>query len=351
MPRRLDILIPHWQETAEEMEPMLDSIALQRNIDLSEVGVIIAFDGPDATNLPIEFWADEYPFAIEEVHPEKGGVSHTRNAALDASKADFVQFADADDLFCDICGLSIVFREMDSTPNPQELAMSGLTAAQVGNGFDVLVSCFREETKDPEGNIVYINRDNDSTFVHGKCYRRQYLIDNDLRFNPNLTIHEDSFFNILARECAAPMRAKYCPMPFYLWAWRDQSVCRHDPKYILKTFNNMIASNDALLDEFTRRMMPEKANAYCVMMCWDAYFTMCKREWRDQENQEYRMATERRFAECFRKHHAKWEAVPETDKLMISQGIRQRSIQEGMLMESVTIDQWLSNIQEAYPAA
>ena len=41
--------------------------------------------------------------------------------------------------------------------------------------------------------------------------------------------------------------------------WRDDSVCRHDPKYILKTYRNMLDSNDALITEFLRRGMLEKA--------------------------------------------------------------------------------------------
>lgn len=91
----------------------------------------------------------------------------------------------------------------------------------------------------------------DSTFVHGKVHRRQYLLDNKIRFNPKLTIHEDSFFNILAQNLTES--AKYCPTPFYLWKWRDTSVCRHDKDYILKTYNNMLDSNDALIDEFNNR--------------------------------------------------------------------------------------------------
>jgi len=37
--RRLDLLVPHWKETPEEMEPLLDSVAMQQGVDLSEVGV------------------------------------------------------------------------------------------------------------------------------------------------------------------------------------------------------------------------------------------------------------------------------------------------------------------------
>lgn len=325
---KIQLLVPHWKETAREMEPLLDSIAIQQGVDLSEVGVVIAYDGPEASELPLGEWHERYPFDIVDIHPDKGGVSHTRNAALDAATADYVMFCDADDMFCDVCGLYVLFQEIDRD-----------------GGFDTMVSMFREETKNPEtGELTYINHDNDSTFVHGKVHRRQYLVDNGLRFDDSLTIHEDSYFNILCREVAKPERAKYCMTPFYLWRWRDESVCRHDQKYIFKTFGNMIDSNDALVDEFTRRMMPDKASFYCAFMVFDAYYTMCKPEWLDETNVEYREKVERRFVEYFRKHRAKWDALTPQDKAMVSNGVRQRQIGEGMLLEPVTVDQWLSRI-------
>ena len=42
----LDILIPQYKETDEVIKPLLDSIAIQQNVDLeNEVGVIICNDG------------------------------------------------------------------------------------------------------------------------------------------------------------------------------------------------------------------------------------------------------------------------------------------------------------------
>lgn len=76
------------------------------------------------------------------------------------------------------------------------------------------------ETKEP----VYINHDMDSTFVHGKVHRRQYLIDNNIRWNDSLTIHEDSYFNCLCQRLANEL--KYSQTSFYLQRWRDASACR-----------------------------------------------------------------------------------------------------------------------------
>ena len=83
------------------------------------------------------------------------------------------------------------------------------------SNFDVMTSVFIEEVKLADGDVTYVNREMDSTFVHGKFYRRQYLLDNNIRFNPDLTIHEDSYFNCLAQKCTPEI--KYSQVPFYLW--------------------------------------------------------------------------------------------------------------------------------------
>lgn len=320
---KLQILIPQYKETNNVIKPLLDSIALQQNIDMNEIGVIICNDGSDVF-LTKDFLSS-YPYKIEYYKEPHCGVSATRNACLDHATADYVMFCDADDMFYNACGLWIVFREMQT-------------------GFDSLVSAFIEETRIPETKeITYINHDMDSTFVHGKIHRRQYLIDKQIRFNDNLTIHEDSFFNILCQNLST--NVKYCQTPFYLWKWRDDSVCRHDPKYILKTYNNMLDSNDALIDEFLSRGMQDKAMFFTVFMCFDAYYTMNKPEWINQENQEYRNKTEKRFAVWFAKHKDLWESVPINDKMAISNQVRSRSIMEGMRMEAITIDAWLEHIK------
>ena len=50
---KLQILVPHYNETAEEVKPLLDSIALQQNVDFGEIGVILCHDGEDIPDLDI----------------------------------------------------------------------------------------------------------------------------------------------------------------------------------------------------------------------------------------------------------------------------------------------------------
>lgn len=323
---KLQILVPQYKETDEVVRPLLDSLALQQNVDFKDFGVVVCNDGSDV--FLTEELLSSYPFEIQYHKEPHRGVSGTRNACFDYATADYVMFCDADDMFYNACGLWIIFHEIDN------------------GGFDSLVSLFIEESRDPQTKApVYINHEMDSTFVHGKVHRRGYLLKQNIRWNEKLTIHEDSFFNIQCQNMSPDV--KYCQTPFYLWRWRDESVCRHDPKYILKTYRNMLDSNDALIDEFLKRGMQDKAAFFVAFMIFDAYYTMNKPEWIDQENKDYRDSTERRFATYYKKRKDLWNGVANADKMIISNQVRTRSVMEGMQMEAITIDAWLSHINTA----
>lgn len=323
---KLQILVPQYKETEEIIKPLLDSIEVQQNVNLKEdVGVIIVNDGTDV-HLSREF-LDRYSFKVDYYFNEHKGVSATRNACLDKATADYVMFCDADDMFYNACGMYIIFREIEM------------------GGFDSLVSAFIEESRIPETKEpIYINHDMDSTFVHGKVHRRQYLINNNIRWNEALTIHEDSYFNCLCQKLAKEL--KYSQTSFYLWKWRDASVCRHDPKYILKTYNNMLDSNDALIEQFLDRNMKEEAQFYAVGMIYDAYFTMNKDEWLNQENKEYRYATEKRFKEYWLKYKNLHDSIPQEAKVQIIMGIKNRMYAEGMVLETLTFAEWIKQVEE-----
>ena len=322
---KLQILIPQYKETDEIIKPLLDSIEVQQNVDLkNDVGVIIVNDGSDVKLTKKLF--DRYSFPIEYHLNKHQGVSATRNACLDYATADYVMFCDADDMFYNACGLYIIFREIDM------------------GGFDSLVSAFIEESRDPlTMSPIYINHDMDSTFVHGKVHRRQYLIDNNIRWNDKLTIHEDSYFNCLCQRLAGEL--KYSQTSFYLWRWRDDSVCRHDPKYILKTYNNMLDSNDALIEQFLNHNRKEDAMFYAVNMIYDAYFTMNKNEWLNQENKAYRKATEKRFRDYWKKYKKLHEEIPQDVKNQIIMSIKNRMYGEGMVLETMTFAEWIKKVE------
>lgn len=328
--RTLDILVPQYQETQDIVKMLLDSIAVQQGIDFDDIGVIIVNDGSIGTDgyLPASFLR-QYPYHIEYHTHKHKGVSATRNACLDYSTAEYVMFCDADDCFISGVGLYRLLGEIEAE-HP-----------------DSIFSMFYEENRDPKTNkAIFIKHEMDSTFVHGKVHRRQFLVDENIRWNENLMVHEDSYFNILCQRLAKNLR--YCGEPFYLWRWRENSICRHDDDYILKTYAKLLDSMDALVGEFVSRGRMQNAYEYATASIYDAYFTLNGWKWIDVNNKEYREEVERRFASFYRKHGDLLNEISPQDRLQIVADIRMRYFQEGLISESITFDDWILHILATY---
>ena len=87
MSKFFSILVPYYNEGEEVIKNLLDSIAIQQNIDMKEIEVVICKDGPDGPELSQEF-LDKYPYDIQYHREPKANVSVMRNKALDYSTGE-----------------------------------------------------------------------------------------------------------------------------------------------------------------------------------------------------------------------------------------------------------------------
>lgn len=220
---KLQILITHYKEPESTIKPLLDSIQTQKDIPPKEFGVIIVNDGDEGL-LSDEFLSG-YDFKIKYLVMPKGNVSKARNYALDHATAKYVMFCDCDDEFLVDCAFWWIFREMKKP-------------------FKVLNSVFFQQ----EGEQG-VPHEHDNTFIHGKVWDRQFLIDNDLRFDEELYVHEDGYFVLLAQTVAVVIR--YFPHPFYLWCQSD-SISRQKG-FIQNTWREYLKAKDKVIIELLRR--------------------------------------------------------------------------------------------------
>lgn len=323
--KKLQILVPQYKETEEVLKSLLDSIALQQGIDFKDVGVIIVNDGYPKSKLSDEF-IKSYPFQIDYYMEEHRGVSGTRNSCLDHATADYVMFCDADDMFFSMVGLNVMMVEMDK-------------------GFNSLTTKFYEEVLRGD-KFWFTEHKQDRTFVHGKFHKRQYLIDKNIRFNDSLTVHEDSYFNYMATTLADdPNTIKYSDVPIYLWKWRDESVCRHDPLYMQKTYKNYLDSVTALIEQLLSRGKPDNVKILICTQMFDTYYLMNTPSWLNQDNQEYRLDTEKRFKAFYEKYSEIFDKVEKPLKMNISNQVRANKIKAGMELENQTFEQWIDYIK------
>ena len=107
----------------------------------------------------------------------------------------------------------------------------------------------------------------------------------------------------------------------------------------------MLDSNTALLHELTKRKKFVAAKTYAATMIYDAYFTMNKDEWINQENKEYRDATEQRFKKYYMEFNKYAEELTKEEKTQIIAGLRNRFYGEGLILETETFDHWIEHIK------
>lgn len=167
------------------------------------------------------------------------GQGMARDAGLDAALGEWVTFLDQDDEF--LINLDAFMKLIPDT-------------AQA-----VWTQCiYKELSGDTK---VY---DEDLSLVHGKFYRKQWLIDHDIRFSPKCRWYEDIYFcNLLlpyleAHECAR------MDIPTYVWYQnKDQQTYTEDYNY--QHFDCMIkACFDVFIRHYKRGLIDRQQAAAAI---------------------------------------------------------------------------------------
>ena len=151
---------------------------------------------------------------MKVIDRENGGLSAARNTGLKAATGDYVVFVDSDDWV---------------KPN----TLSTL-AATIGNEDMICFACQRTDNiatdclaKEETDGWNYYNRHAlearvvPFVCVWQRCYRRQFLLDNDLRFREGI-LHEDNEFT--PRVCLKAKSIKVIPDVLYNYRVRPNSI-------------------------------------------------------------------------------------------------------------------------------
>lgn len=323
MSKLLEFLVPHYNEGDECVAQFLTSIAFQQNVDFSQIGVTIINDGPDH---PLTLDLDIWPFDVNYiVNDEHKGVSAVRNQLMDTADSEYICFCDSDDMFVDLLGLQTVINEM------------------VNNPFEVMRAVFKEEGRDEDGNAVFADRDDELIFVHSKFFNLEWLRKENIRFEENLTIHEDSFFVHQAMSISENQRHLHTPI--YLWKWRDNSIARRDvTNYAMSTFEHYVDSNVAINNEFIKRGMNKE---FAVSMCsfiFNAYYELNSGVWALEENEGRRKKAEYVMQSYLYAYGRMFDAVPDDVKNEIYKQITQRNLEKNVFALPITFSNWVSYI-------
>lgn len=321
MRKFLSIVIPRYKETEKEIFPLLASINTQVGVDFSDMEVIIANDGGGTAldkNFLGMFGIDNTQIELEE----NGGPGVARQAGLNAAQGEYVMFCDADDSLHNVGVLGALLQEAEQ------------------NAPDMLSTSWLEELIDETGQYCYITHENDATWMHGKLFRRNFLMQNNIRFHDKLRVHEDSYFLCIAASLAE--RNRYLPITSYVWKHRSNSITRRDSGiYTFASIPEFIRACSLAHAEVERRV-PEQMEYKILQFTLYNYFSFHRPEWQNPEHAEYRKKAEESFAKNIAPMWHYWlEAKPQTVANIYNE---ERKKNFNGCMETETIGAWLKRL-------
>lgn len=322
----LDIIVPHYHEPWRLCKPLFDSIALQCGVNWDNIAVIVVNDGEECALEDLLFTG--YPFRVENIVKEHSGLSATRNRGLDESDADYVMFCDSDDQFLNSLALKII-------------------SVEAAKGKNIINPVFLEESWDAsKGEMVYITHKSDATFIHGKCYKRSLLVENNIHFPDGLNLHEDGYFNSLAICCGQDAIVEI-NTPLYLWKWNKDSTVRHENWFTVRTY-------DKLCESWRRGVKWLKDHGYekeyrhviCkAVIC--SYYNFQTYPFMIPQNRKIRAEAEKAFAKLYRDFRVEFSRCDQKMISRFTEILRDDAIKGGgFYYELITLSDWLKHIEK-----
>ena len=258
---RFSIIVPVYNVELY-LEQCLESLRTQ---DYSDYEVICVNDGStDGSRRILTAWEKRLP-QMRVIDRANGGLSAARNTGLAAATGDYVVFVDSDDWV-----------------EPMMLAR----LAEESDGEDMICFACRRtdnntyDTLQPEQDRgwSYYNR---HALEHRKvpfvcvwqrCYRRQFLMDNNLSFREGI-LHEDNEFT--PRACLKAKLVKVIPDVLYNYRVRPGSIMTTRG---LRSRESLIEIANSLSNLFATETFVDRTVVYQFLtQCYQMAFLNAKR--------------------------------------------------------------------------
>ena len=211
----IDIIIPAFN-AHDTIERAIASVIAQTAIDQIKITIV-----DDCSSVGYAACIDKFKHLvpIREIRlTVNGGPGVARQAGIDITEQKYIAFLDADDVLYTAASIAKLLTVMEEEPK-----------------IYMVSSYFYEEL--PNGS--FLSHENDTTWVFGKVYRREYLDRHQIRFNTTRA-NEDLGFNTKVRSRATQKDMIYFLFEHtYLW--------RHKPESITRTNFGAYANRDGFL--------------------------------------------------------------------------------------------------------
>ena len=205
---------------------------------------------------------------------------------------------------------------------------------------DMLGSAWLEEIVDEAGRYRYITHENENTWMHGKLLRRQFLMQNNIRFHNDLRVHEDSYFLCVAASLA--QRRGCVPITSYIWKYHPDSITRKDgASYTYDSIPEFIRACAMAHAEVEKRA-PEQMEYKVLQFTLYNYFCFHQAGWQAPERKKNLEAAEKAFVTYMKPVWRYWRDAPREAIAGVYNEERAKSFMGGV--ESETVWEWIKRL-------
>ena len=199
---KIDVIIPCYH-AHKTLLRTLSSIATQTILD--DLEVTLVNDGGEESYADfVKMFVDHFKIR-EIVLKENMGPGDARQFGLDNTSNPLITFIDADDSFSGAFALKTLRDQLLAEP---------------------VNSCCFSNFLEEQPN-AYIAHPNDSVWMFGKLYKRDFLKKYDIHFLPGSRANEDNGFNMICKLCANQMeQIKFIQDITYYWHFKEDSITR-----------------------------------------------------------------------------------------------------------------------------
>ena len=215
----IDIIIPVYN-ARKTLELTLMSIKLQTIINKINIYLIDDNSSEDYKDI-LNKYKDMNIIYIKL--DKNNGPAVARQKGIEMSSSKYIMFIDADDLLYDADSIKKLYNKIEED-------------------YDYVVGI----TIDEKQNTQIMNESD----LHGKIYKREFLLKNNIKFN-NTRIHEDNYFNNLVLLCEP--KQKELLENIYIYVDNKDSITNINKEKEFENLEIYISNIKEIIEEATKR--------------------------------------------------------------------------------------------------
>ena len=215
----IDIIIPVYN-ARKTLELTLMSIRLQTIINKINIYLIDDNSSEDYKDI-LNKYKDMNIIYIKL--DKNNGPAVARQKGIEMSSSKYIMFIDADDLLYDADSIKKLYNKIEED-------------------YDYVVGI----TIDEKQNTQIMNESD----LHGKIYKREFLLKNNIKFN-NTRVHEDNYFNNLVLLCEP--KQKELLENIYIYVDNKDSITNINKEKEFENLEIYISNIKEIIEEATKR--------------------------------------------------------------------------------------------------